>query len=61
MTDKFYPVKGCRVKNNSANCPNSNCFENSLSLEWAINFNSNPEGEVRCFQCNTIIGKVVDE
>lgn len=61
MTDKFIPAKGVRVRNNAVNCPNPNCLEDSLSLKWAITFNANHLGEVHCFQCNQIIGEVVEE
>lgn len=56
----FIPAPRVRVLGfNSVNCPNPNCGENSLSLEWHINFNTTA-GKVHCFQCETLIGKVAE-
>jgi len=61
MSVTFVPAPRVRVKNNSVNCPNRNCVENSLSLEWHINFNTDSDGKVPCFQCGTVIGEVIHE
>jgi hypothetical protein len=53
----FIPAPRVRVQNNSVNCPNPRCPEESLSLEWHINFNTTA-GKVHCFQCETLIGEV---
>jgi len=52
----FTPTVGAHVKNNSINCPNKNCMESSLSLQWHLDYSTNEKNEVRCFQCNQIIG-----
>jgi len=59
MTTTFVPAPRVRVKNNSVNCPNRHCPEDSLSLSWHINFNTTA-GKVHCFQCETLIGEVVE-
>lgn len=53
----FIPAPRVRVQNNSVNCPNRRCSEDSLSLSWHIYFNATA-GKVHCFQCETLIGEV---
>jgi len=61
MSVIFVPAPRVRVKNGSTNCPNRLCPEESLSLSWHINFNTDSDGKVPCFQCNTVIGEVIHE